>query len=241
MRENWPSNAPKEAFHNSEELRAYHGIPEEDFVSDSISVSLQHGYYACISYTDAQIGKVLKALEELGLAENTVVVLWGDHGWNLGEHGLWCKHCNFNTSLKAPLIIKAPGYAEGKATTAMVEFVDIFPTLSDLCKLKIPKTVEGKSLVPLLKNPDDEWTDYVICKYFDGISIVTPEHAYTEWRGANDSLISAMLYDHMDDIDETDNLSNTAEFSEIREELSKKMLEKRGKNYFKENEISKLE
>lgn len=234
----WPLNAPKEAFHNSGELRAYHGVPEKGFISDSASVQLQHGYYACISYIDAQIGKILEAIEELGLATNTIVMLWGDHGWNLGEHGLWCKHCNFNTSLKAPLIIKAPGYAEGKLSPALTEFIDIFPTLCELCNLEIPESVEGKSLVPLLENPEEEWTDYVICKYHDGLTIKTSEYAYTEWRDNKDSLISAMLFDHVNDINETNNLINDSEFIKIRENLSKKLHENKGRNYYKTNALT---
>ncbi len=180
----------------------------------------------------------MKALEELDMAKNTVVILWGDHGWNLGEHGMWCKHCNFNTSLKAPIIIKAPGFAEGATSPAMVEFVDIFPTLSELCNLPIPETTEGKSLVPLLEDPQAEWTDFVISKYFDGLSITTPDYAYTEWRDANDSLISTMLYDHINDVDESNNLSEDPEYIEIMEELATKLHENKGEDYFKENEIS---
>jgi arylsulfatase A-like enzyme len=124
---------------------------------------------------------------------------------------------------------------------AMTEFIDIFPTLCELCNLEIPETVEGKSLVPLLENPQAEWTDYVICKYFDGLSIVTPEYAYTEWRNANDSLISAMLYDHMNDREESNNISDDTESIEIRKKLNKELLDKRGKNYFKENKMTSNE
>ena len=120
----------------------------------------------------------------------------------------------------------------------MVEFVDIFPTLSDLCNLEIPETVEGKSLVPLLENSTADWTDYVICKYHDGLTIRTPEYSYTEWRNAEDSLISYMLYDHIHDADETNNLMLDLAYKKIGEKLSKKMHENKGTDYFKENEIS---
>lgn len=231
-KEFWPLNAPKQAFHNSGELRHYGCIPKEGFVDDTMSINMQHGYYACVSYIDAQIGKVLNALDELGLSENTVVMLWGDHGYNLGEHGLWCKHCNFNTSLQTPLIIKAPGKTEGVQSHAMTEFVDVFPTLCELTNLPIPKTVEGLSLVPLLDNPESEWKDYVICKWFDGLTIKTPEYAYTEWRNANDSLITSMLYDHVNDIEETNNLVGDYHYKEVIQELQTKMLANRGANYF---------
>ena len=104
-----PEGAPDEALHNFGELRHYYGIPENGPLPDGMALEMIHGYYACVSYTDAQIGRLLDTLDRLGLADNTVVVLWGDHGWQLGDHGLWCKHCNFQTSLRAPLIIKAPG------------------------------------------------------------------------------------------------------------------------------------
>ncbi len=237
----WPSNAPKEAFHNSGELRAYHGIPEEGFISDSSAISMQHGYYACVSYIDAQIGKVLDALEELGLAENTIVILWGDHGWNLGDHGMWCKHCNFNTSLQTPLIIKAPGFPKGQKTKKLTEYVDIYPTLCELCGISIPETAEGNSLVPLLKNPSAEWKDHVICKYHDGLSIKTPKYLYTEWRNEQDSLISNMLYDHRKDMEETNNLADKPEYKHLVDSLRAELLANRGKDYFKPNATSKNE
>ena len=153
-----PKNAPKAAIHDWGELRNYHDIPEKGPLSDSMALTLIHGYYACVSYTDAQIGKVLDALEELGLKENTIVVLWGDHGWNLGEHTLWCKHANFNTSLKAPLLMAGPNISSGKKVDALVEFVDIYPTLSELAGLSLPSDqLEGTSMLPLIKNADTEW------------------------------------------------------------------------------------
>src|SRR5690606_28366870 len=109
-----PQDAPRESIHNSGELRAYAGIPAKGPVSNDTARKLIHGYYACVSYTDAQIGKLLDALDKLGLAENTIVVLWGDHGWNLGEHTLWCKHTCYETSMRIPLIVRAPGIAGSK-------------------------------------------------------------------------------------------------------------------------------
>ena len=234
----WPDNAPAEAFHNSGELRAYHGIPEEGFISDSASLMMQYGYYACVSYIDAQIGKVLRALEELDLAENTIVILWGDHGWNLGEHGMWCKHCNFNTSLQTPLLIRAPGYSADESSDAMVEFVDIYPTLSELCGLPLPGTLEGTSLVPLLKDPEAEWKDYIVSKYFDGLTLKTSAYAYTDWRTDKDSLISMMLYDHQNDKAERENLAPDPEFSILVDSLQEELRLKRGKNYLKPNPIT---
>lgn len=149
-----PENAPDVAIHNFGELRNYYGIPAKGPVSDEMAKTLVRGYYACVSYTDAQIGKLLHKLDELGLRENTIVILWGDHGWQLGEHTLWCKHSNFNVAMNVPLIISAPGFDNGLQTHALTEYVDIFPTLCELAGLDLPPQLHGRSFVPLMKDPD---------------------------------------------------------------------------------------
>lgn len=228
-----PENAPKQAFHNSGELRHYHGIPKEGPMSDSLSITLQHGYYATISYVDKLIGDVLEALEEAGLRENTIVLLWGDHGWNLGDHGLWCKHCNFNTSLQAPLIISAPNLAKNATAESLVEFIDIYPTLIDLCGLETPKTVEGKSLLPLLQQPDAHHKDFIISKWKKGLTVKTKKYAYTEWRDdKDDSFISEMLYDHEQDPDELNNLIGDPKYAALVEYLNQLLRQHRGDDYF---------
>ena len=230
--EKLPHNAPKEAFHTFGELRKYHGVPKEGPIGDSLSVSLQHGYYASVSYVDAQIGLVLEALDELGLRENTIVLLWGDHGWNLGEHGLWSKHCNFNTSLSAPLIISAPNMLTGHKSLVMTEFVDIYPTLSDLCGLEIPSTVEGKSLAAVLEDSAAKHKDFVISKYRDGLTLRTEQYAYTEWRKDDDSFVSSMLYDHYSDPMEMNNIVNNPENAALVDSLQKLLHANRGEDYF---------
>lgn len=236
-KEKWPENAPKEAFHNFGELRHYHGIPQQGGLEDTLSVKLQHGYYAAISYVDAQIGMVLNALDELGMRENTIVMLWGDHGWNLGEHGLWAKHCNFNTSLSAPLIISAPGMKKGEKSKSMVEFIDIYPTLSDLNGLQIPETVKGKSLVPVLKNTDAHHKDFAISKFKDGLTLRTPRYAYTEYSKEDDVLISRMLFDHSIDPGETNNVVNNPENTELVDSLRTLLHQNRGEEYFVDTSI----
>ncbi len=124
---------------------------------------LKHGYCAAVSYIDAQIGKVLDELKRLGLDKNTIVVLWGDHGWHLGDYGIWGKHTNFDMALNSPLIIKTPELKKpGVFAEAMVETVDIFPTLADLCQLTAPDHLEGTSIKPLLINPSDKIKSYVV-------------------------------------------------------------------------------
>ena len=128
-----PKEMPAKAGTSWGELRGYIGMPKKGPVPDDLARKLIHGYYACVSYTDALIGRVLDELDRLGLRENTIVVLWGDHGWKLGEHGMWCKHTNFELDTHVPLLISAPGMkARGGRTRALTEFVDIYPTLCDL-------------------------------------------------------------------------------------------------------------
>lgn len=223
-----PQNAPKEAMHTWGELRAYDGIPKKGPVSDEMAKKLVHGYYACVSYTDAQIGKVLAELEGLGLAENTVVVLWGDHGWHLGEHGLWCKHCNFDRVMNAPLIIKAPGKAKGAKTETLAEFIDIYPTLCDLTGLKQPSHLQGKSLVPVLTDPTATHKEAVFSRYHDGESVITKDYIYTAWI-KNGKYVSQMLYDHKNDPAENINVAENPKYKEVVKKMSQLIQEKNSK------------
>ncbi|MFW6157958.1 MAG: sulfatase, partial [Planctomycetota bacterium] len=191
-----PHGAPDQAMHNWGELRNYFDVPAEGPVSDEMARSLVHGYYAATSYTDAQVGRVIAELDELGLRENTVVVLWGDHGWQLGEHGLWCKHCTFETSLNAPLIVDAPWMNDEVRCDALVEFVDIYPTLCELAGLPLPEHLDGTSFVPLMDDPDAAWKDAAFCRYQAGDSIRTDRYLYTEWTDDEGERTARMLYDH---------------------------------------------
>lgn len=220
-----PKNAPNAAIHNFGELRHYYGVPGQGPVSDEMALKMIRGYYACVSYIDAQIGKVLGALEELGLKQNTIVVLWGDHGWQLGEHSLWCKHANFKTSLNAPLIISSPGTKGGVKTEALVEFIDIFPTVCDLAGLPKPEQLHGKSFLPLFENPDLPWKEAVYCRYVKGESIKTKDYLYTEWFNDQEESYASMLYNHQQDSDENVNVSNDPIYSEKVSELQKLLRE----------------
>ena len=216
-----PKGAPDAALHNWGELRAYHDIPPKGPLSDDMARTLVHGYYACVSYTDAQIGRVLAELDRLGLWDDTVVVLWGDHGWNLGEHSLWCKHCNFETSLHSPLIVRAPGIKAGGRTNALTEYLDIYPSLCELCELPLPGHLQGKSFVPLLKNPNLPWQKAVFSRYFKGDSVKTDRYRYTEWRDRNGNVYARMLYDHSIDLVENVNIAERPENKEVVKKLSK--------------------
>lgn len=216
-----PAGAPDSAIHNWGELRAYAGIPARGPLSDDLARTLVHGYYACVSYMDSQVGRVLAELDRLELRDNTVVILWGDHGWNLGEHGLWCKHSNFNTSLQAPLILRAPGYHAGNICRSLVEFVDIFPTLCELTAITVPGHLHGKSLVPLLRDPALPWKKAVFSRYFAADSVRTDRYLYTEWRGKTGVRYARMLYDHWEDPHEDKNIAELNEHESLVWRLSK--------------------
>jgi len=215
-----PDAAPDEALHNWGELRRYLGIPAEGPLPDELARRLVHGYYAATSYTDAQVGRVLAELDRLGLSDNTVVVLWGDHGWQLGEHGLWCKHCNFNTSLNAPLIVRFAGLGRGATSPALVEFVDIYPTLCELAGLPLPDHLEGTSMVPLLHSADRPWKRAAFSRYHSGDSVRTDRHLYTQWADDRGEVIARMLYDHEADAAENRNIAERPENADLVAELA---------------------
>ncbi|MBL7153031.1 MAG: sulfatase [Phycisphaerae bacterium] len=215
-----PKGAPDAALHNWGELRSYAGIPKKGPLSEDAARALVHGYYACVSFTDAQIGRVLGELGRLGLRDNTIVVLWGDHGWNLGEHGLWCKHCNFETSLHSPLIVSGPGIEGGIKSNALTEYLDIYPSLCELCGLPAPGHLEGKSFVPLLKKPNLAWKEAVYSRYFNGDSVKTDRYRYTQWRRKDGEVYARMLYDHKADPFENVNIAERLENKGIVRKMS---------------------
>jgi len=205
------------------ELRAYYGIPQKGPVPDTTAYHLIHGYYACVSYVDAQIGLVLNALEYMGLKDNTIVILVGDHGWFLGEHGFWCKQSNFERGAHTPLIIRVPWKDADLKTEAMVEFVDIYPTVCELVGLKLPYHLQGKSFVKLFDNPRQTWKEAVFCR-ISGETILTKTHAYTEWINYKTGTSYArMLYDRLADPEEDINISELPENNKIVKELHDKL------------------
>jgi choline-sulfatase len=226
-----PDGAPEFVGHTNGELKSYADIPKNGAIDDALARRLRHGYYAAISYMDAQVGIVLDALEKEGLADDTVIVLWGDHGWQLGEHGLWHKHTNFEVSARAPLIISAPGQkAAGRKSLSLAEFIDIYPTLADLCGLPKPKDVEGVSLKPVLDDAAASVRPVAISQYprsdagktLMGYSIRDDRWRLTLWRDRKDNSIHATeLYDEVGDPHETVNVATKAEHAEVIARLTK--------------------
>jgi len=149
-------------YQDSWELRScYTDPPAKGPIPEDLQRRMIHGYMAAVSYMDAQLGKVLDKLDELGLADNTIICLWGDHGWHLGDHGMWCKHTNFEEACRAPLMFAGPGVPKGVESKSIVEFVDIFPTLCDLAGLPIPKRLQGKSLLPIFKYHEPSFGNFI--------------------------------------------------------------------------------
>ena len=212
-----PKDVPKIALHNWEELRGYTDMPKNGALTDSTKFrQLLQGYYASTSFVDAQLGKLLDELDRLELTQNTIIVLWSDHGFHLGEHGLWAKTTNFELDTRVPLILVDPAEQLKNVTTnAVVELVDIYPTLVDLARLPIPEGLEGLSMAPLLKDPQRPWKTAVFSQFLRkqkgidimGYSVRTKEYRYTEWQDfGTGELKASELYDEIQDHRETVNL-----------------------------------
>lgn len=225
-----PKDAPGFAGTDWTELRNYQGMPKSGPVSEEQARKLKRGYYAAASYTDAQIGRVLAELDKLGLRDKTIVILWGDHGWQLGEHGFWCKHTNYEMATHAPLIISVPGQkSAGKKTDALVEFVDIYPSLVELCGLKTPEGLEGTSFVPLLENPNRPWKQAAFSQYPRNVSGVgrvmgytmrTDRYRFVQWASPEKNFVKYELYDHQTDPEENVNLANQPQYADKVKELA---------------------
>jgi arylsulfatase A-like enzyme len=259
-------NGPLIAYHQSGELRNYLDIPEfATLPADSLRIGLQlekqkeliHGYYAAVSYLDAQVGVLLNTLESLGTLDNTIIVLWGDHGWHLGDHDLWHKHTNFEEATRAPLIITGPGIKSGK-TSSLSEFVDVFPTICDLANVAIPENLDGKSLKPLMLKNTASVKDFSISQYprklkklqmaklgytnanMMGYSLRTDKYRYTIWMNNftskdtfNESQVYASeLYDYVKDPLEKVNVVNDKDYVKTSSALKSKMI-----SFFKSQEV----
>lgn len=236
---------PRYAYHNFGELRSYSDIDNNLKVGQRIEESKQreliHGYRACVSYIDAQIGKILNALEKQGILKETVIVLWGDHGWHLGDHTEWCKHSNFEQATRIPFMFVGPGIQKGAKSHYPVNLVDMFPTLFQLANVPPSKQCQGKSLYPLLdKDPttqlDENFAHHQYKrKNIMGYAIRNERYRYTEWHDNNyrsylpyveTNIVGRELYDYKVDSLETINLVNSPEYKRVVEKMKETL-----KNY----------
>jgi iduronate 2-sulfatase len=227
-----PAGAPKVALHTSGELRAYASIPPKGPVDLKTARKLIHGYYACVSFIDAQVGRLLDTVDRLGMADNTIIILWGDHGWQLGEHGMWNKHSCFETSMHAPLLVAAPcesGVKPGTRVRALTEFIDIYPSLCDLAGLPQPAHLQGQSFVPLLKNPNAPWKPYAIGRYRLGDTIRSNQYRFSEYSKDGQHVTARMLYNHATDPDETINASEQPDNDNTVTTLTRALRTRKGK------------
>jgi arylsulfatase A-like enzyme len=221
-----PENSPfiaMHAQHDSAELRnMYLDIPSEGLLSDEMSRNLVHGYYASVSYMDVLIGDLIQGLEDLGLRENTTIILWSDHGFFLGEHGFWCKHSTFYEAIKIPFIISSPGYAKGQITTSFTELVDVYPTLCELTGIEPPNYIHGESLTSVMKNPSIQLKDEIYTRYKEGEAVVDANYSYTEFfRG--ETYLGNMLYDLNKDLKQNVDIAKNAENAELVKKYSEKL------------------
>jgi iduronate 2-sulfatase len=234
-RRTWPEDMPRLAASEWGELRSYAGIPAQGPVDEGTMRMLIHGYYACVSYTDAQVGRLLAELDRLGLRENTVVVLWGDHGWKLGDYGAWCKHTNLELDTHVPLILSVPRQKNaGGRTKALVEYVDVYPTLAEACGLPVPAQCEGKSMLPLLDAPSRPWKQAAFSQYprgkeLMGYTLRTERWRYTEWiHLPSGEVRERELYDHAATQAPTANVAGLPEHREVVVKLSSLLAKGRG-------------
>jgi len=212
-----PDGAPSLAGKRGGEIVDYEPLSSENLLDEETQRKLHQGYYACVSFVDAQIGRVLDELDRLKLADNTIIVLWGDHGWHLGDHGYWTKHTNYEQANRIPLVIVAPGITQpGGVTRQLVETVDIFPTLAELAGLPAPsgpQRIDGLSLVPVLRDSAQRIRDHAYHCFPRGErmgrAIRTERHRLVEWKvpGADASTAEFELYDYQSDPAEKKNLA----------------------------------
>ncbi|MBU2997402.1 sulfatase [Cellulophaga baltica] len=246
---NMPEGAPLYAMNSMYELRHYDGFSHINHptapnkISKDTIKTLKHGYYASVSYIDALLGDLIQHMKDIGIYENTIIIVWGDHGWKLGEHNSWGKMTNYNIDLKVPMIVRYPNQENrGGKTYAITELVDMFPSLCEIAGIKVPDYMQGTSFVPLIKNPDLKWKNAAFSQFhrrpkvsadgkrYMGYSINTDEYHYIEWygwdpkTGTRGEFKSSELYDSVNDEYETINLATKKKYKTIVYKLSKELL-----------------
>ena len=237
-----PEGAPAFHFQDSWELRSGYAPIPEGILPQEMQREMVHGYYACVSYIDEQIRKVMEALEANGQAENTIIVLWGDHGWHLGDHGMWCKHTNYEQAARVPLIVVDPRIRKpGNRVTQPVEFLDMAPTLAELAGLPALAAFEGMSMAPLLKDPSAGFKPFAVSQFarshgapnnLMGYAFRNERYRLILWiemdfKGGERSgpVVATELYDYQTDPLETVNLAANPEHGELVKALTNEAAE----------------
>ena len=233
-----PSGAPEIAMNTMYELRDYIDFrntprPDRGSLTEEQQRRLKHGYYAAVSFIDAQVGLLLAELEKLDLDDQTIVVLWSDHGWKLGEHNSWCKQTNYEIDCRVPLIVRDPNAAgNGEKSDALVELVDLYPTICELAGVPLRRSLEGTSMVPLLSKPNQPWKQAAFSQFrrknrtvsLMGYSMRTNHYRYVEWQDRRSgSTVETELYDHRSDPHENTNVAGATEHTETIANLSQQM------------------
>lgn len=208
------------------ETLAYGDVPKTEPFDEALQRRMLHGYYACVSYIDAQIGKLLDELDQLKLADDTIVVLIGDNGFHLGDHGLWGKFTHFEETARVPLVFSVPGVTHpGSRTRALAEYVDIYPSLCELNNIPIPAHAEGISVLPVLKNPAiDNWKKAAFTQYHLGdawgLSMRTDRYRFTKWTNhKTGKVLDLELYDHFVDPQENENIAHDPQNKKLLSKL----------------------
>ncbi|MEM8782090.1 MAG: sulfatase [Planctomycetota bacterium] len=211
------------------EMRQYGDVPKDRKreLGDDQTRALIHGYYACVSFLDAQVGRIMAELEALGLAQNTVVIVWSDHGFKLGDYGDWSKYTNMEIDTRVPLLVAGPGVVEGRETDALVELIDLYPTVTELAGVPTPGHVESTSFVPLLSDPDRPWKTGALSYYdrrnpdAEGFSLRDARFRYTEWRDyETGEVLARELYDHADSVIADRNLADDPAYAQTMDRLA---------------------
>ncbi|QWX83018.1 sulfatase [Cellulophaga sp. HaHaR_3_176] len=246
--QNVPENAPGHTMNSMYELRHYDGFnqighPESSYrMDEDTSRKLKHGYYASVSYVDALLGNLISHMKDIGIYENTIIILWGDHGWKLGEHNSWGKMTNYNIDLQVPMIIRYPNQENrGAQTFEITELIDMFPSLCELAEIEVPDYMQGTSFVPLIKNPKRPWKDAAFSQFhrrpkhaadgkrYMGYSLNTKKYHYIEWyswdntTGTRGELKNLELFDRENDPNETVNIAAQKSLSKTIKALSEKL------------------
>jgi iduronate 2-sulfatase len=247
---NVPENAPDHTMNSMYELRHYDGFnqighPQSSYrMPENTSRKLKHGYYASVSYVDALLGNLISHMKDIGIYENTIIIVWGDHGWKLGEHNSWGKMTNYNIDLQVPMIIRYPNQENrGAQTFEITELIDMFPSLCELAGIEVPDYLQGTSFVPLIKKPNLAWKDAAFSQFhrrprvsadgkrYMGYSMNTKKYHYIEWytwnhkTGTRGILKNRELFDRKNDPNETINIADKETLSKLVEELSEQLVD----------------